>query len=185
MAKAPQSNTAENTNGRLDNQANTKPGEQATSQLGNQVKPESQLDEDNGNRTLAKPVTDPGGIKLTYEKNGDNYDVSTEKSTFKQPARENAFKPYRQLNDPMTIVQRHSTVPAHFAHDPEQVVNKEAKMAPDLAIHTGASDMYNKSGRKQGKEADNADPQGTFAHREREVAPQDATSSQTDPFAPA
>ena len=109
----------------------------AARNMGGQVMPATQLREDDGNRTLAQPVTDPGPVII----DGDGNPV--EGMYAATPA--DAATPVMTANvkrfAPETVVQRVGTKP----HDDAELA--EVDMGPDMVIGQGASDMYHKEGR--------------------------------------
>lgn len=114
--------------------------------LGAQVRPENQLDSDNGGRTLAKPVTDPGPY------------IPEDQHQFKHPD-PNQGETIGDVNDPLKIVQRNDT-------RPDAKLTK-TDMAADLVAHGGASDVYNPE-----KGEGLTDMVKKKANKARELAPQ-------------
>lgn len=104
--------------------------------LGDQVHPDTQFREDDGNRTLAHPVTDPGPV------------VMEGSVVVKHPDRKLGQHRYSDNNDPLPILQRQSTGHDEGYGRPGEDPHKVVDMAPDLAISGAASDVYNK---EQGK----------------------------------
>ena len=97
--------------------------------LGAQVRPETQTREDDGNRTLALPVTDPGP-------------VLAEGVEWKHPDTSQG-ETLRSVNKPIPITQRHSTAPDWAGKPGHNVMQTE--LAPDVTgLHSVASDVYNK-----------------------------------------
>ena len=117
----------------------------ANAQLGGQVKPETQLREDDGNRTLAKPVPDPGPVGTKF-KHPDTSKGET----------------IGDVNKPVKIMRRHDTT--------REGDVRKTDMAPDLIAHHGASDIYNK---EQGEGL--TDMAVKHAADAREIAPQSTT----------
>lgn len=117
--------------------------------LGAQINPETQTREDDGHRTLARPKLDPGPVTPHNWKHPDTSKGETMQS----------------VNDPIDIVQRHSTAP-DWAGKPGHNVSVKP-MAPDLlGAHSLASDVYNKE-RGEGL----TDRAKELAQQPREAAP--------------
>ena len=96
-------------------------------QLGGQVQPETQTREDDGHRTFANPVRDPGP-------------VLPEGFDWKHPDTSQG-ETIGSVNQPVQITQRHSTAP-----DWAGIENTmKTTMMPELTgAHSVASDIYNK-----------------------------------------
>ena len=97
--------------------------------LGAQVKAETQTREDDGHRTLARPVRDPGP-------------VLKEGQEWKHPDTSKG-ETISSVNEHITVAQRTSTAP-DWAGKPGHNMGT-VKLAPELTgLHSTASDVYNK-----------------------------------------
>lgn len=97
--------------------------------LGAQVRPETQTREDDGHRTLAAPVTDPGPV-LKAGQQWKHPDTSKGETI-------------GSVNQPLTVSQRTSTSP-DWAGRPGHNMGT-VDLAPELTgLHSTASDVYNK-----------------------------------------
>lgn len=112
-------------------------GQSAAKEMGGQVMPASQLREDDGNRTLAQPKTDPGPVVIDGGGNPVEGMYAADPDNNAKPA----LTPNVKKFAPETIVQRVNTKP----HDDAALA--ETDMGPDMVIGQGASDMYHKEGR--------------------------------------
>lgn len=103
--------------------------------LGEQVSPDTQLREDDGNRTLARPVVDPG----PYMRDGG--------PGIKNPDRSKGEHRYSDCNEPVPVTMRTSTGHSK-GYGKGGEITSDVEMAPDVFISGAASDTYNKESGK-------------------------------------
>jgi hypothetical protein len=125
-----------------------------TDGLGQQVRPETQTREDDGNRTLANPVTDPGPV------------APHGGMLVKHPDRSKGEHRYGDANEDVTVTMRTSTGHTDGYGKPAGDVLSDVKLPPDHFANGAASDVYNKD---EGKSLTDKAQQN--AAKPREIAP--------------
>lgn len=107
-----------------------------TDALGDQIAPETMLNEADGNRTLMKPVTDPGPVPFPGGVN------------IPRPDRSKGQHRVSDVADPVSVTMRTSTGHSQgFARHSGDITG-DVELPPDVFASGAASDIYNKEGGK-------------------------------------